>query len=80
MIIAIVLLSGYDIISIFYDSVEGEFIAGASAITFGIIGIIYGISLLRLKGSVGKISKFAGVLEIIGGCFVIRNRLISLFA
>jgi len=71
MIIAILLLNGYDIISIFYDSVEAEFIAGASALTFGLIGIIYGISLIRLKKSVGYISKYAGLLEITGGCFLL---------
>jgi transcriptional regulator with XRE-family HTH domain len=71
MIIAIVLLNGYDIISIFYDSVEGEFIAGASALTFGIIGIFYGVSLIKLKNSVGRISYYAGLLEIIGGCFLL---------
>lgn len=71
MVVTVVLLNSYDIISIFYDSVEDEFIAGASAITFGIFGIVYGISLLRLKGTVGRISKFAGVLEIIGGCFLL---------
>ncbi|MHC1702508.1 MAG: helix-turn-helix domain-containing protein [Tenuifilaceae bacterium] len=71
MIISIVVLNGYDIISLFYDSVDGEFIAGASALTFGIIGIIYGISLIRLKSSVGGISKYAGLLEIIGGCFLL---------
>ena len=71
MIIAIVLLNSFDIISIFYDSIEYEFVAGASALTFGIIGIIYGISLMRLKSSVGGISKYAGFLEIIGGCFLL---------
>lgn len=71
MIIAIVLLNGFDIISIFYDSIEYEFVAGASALTFGIMGIIYGISLMRLKSSVGGISKYAGFLEIIGGCFLL---------
>jgi transcriptional regulator with XRE-family HTH domain len=71
MIIAIVLLNGYDIISIFSDSVEDKFITGTSALTFGIIGIIYGISLLRLRSSLGRIPKFAGILEIIGGCFLL---------
>lgn len=71
MIIAIVLLNSYDIISIFNDSVEDKFITGTSALTFGIIGIIYGISLLRLRSSLGRIPKFAGVLEIIGGCFLL---------
>jgi len=71
MIIAIVLLNGYDIISIFYNSEEAEFMAVASAVTFGILGIIYGISLIRLKSSVGRISLYAGLLEIIGGCFLL---------
>lgn len=71
LIIAIVLLNSYDIISIFYDPVESEFIAGASALTFGIIGIIYGIALLRLPATVGKAPKFAGVLEIVAGAFLL---------
>lgn len=71
MITAIILLNTYHIISIFNDSVESEFIAGASALTFGFIGIVYGVSLIRLKGSVGKISSYAGLIEIIAGCFLI---------
>jgi len=71
LITAIMLLNTYHIISIFNNSVESEFVAGASALTFGFIGIIYGISLIRLKGSVGVISWYAGLLEIIGGCFLI---------
>jgi transcriptional regulator with XRE-family HTH domain len=71
MITAIILLKAYHITSIFTDSVEGEFVAGASALTFGFIGIIYGISLIRLNRTVGAISLYAGLLEIIGGCFLI---------
>ena len=71
MIIALVLLTGYDIISLFYGAVETVIVLGASAITFGIIGIIYGIALFRLRKSLGDIAKFAGVLEIIGGCFLV---------
>jgi len=71
LIIALIMLSCYDIISIYYESVDGEFIGGASAITFGCIGIIYGIALLRLKGSVGRVSKYAGVLEIVAGSFLL---------
>ncbi len=71
LICGTILLIGYDIISTFYDSVEREFILGASALTFGIIDIIYGVSLIRLKKSIGRISKYAGLLEIIGGCFLL---------
>lgn len=71
LIIAIAILNSYDIISIFNDSVEDKFISGASALTFGTIGIIYGISLLRLRNTIGRIPVFAGVLEIIGACFLL---------
>lgn len=63
------ILTMYDIASIFYDSLERQFILGGSALAFGVIGIIYGISLNRLHNSIGKIAKYAGILEIIGGCF-----------
>ncbi len=72
MIIIIIFLNGYDIISIFSDTMEGDLItAGAFVLTSGIIGIIYGISLIRLKNSVGTISVYAGILEIISGCFLL---------
>ncbi len=71
LICGTILLIGYDVISIFYDSAEREFILGASALTFGFIDIIYGIALIRLQKSVGRISKYAGLLEIIGGCFLL---------
>jgi transcriptional regulator with XRE-family HTH domain len=64
-----VLVTGYDIASIFYDSIERQFILGSEAIVFGCIGILYGISLLRLRKSVGAVSTYAGVFEILAGCF-----------
>jgi hypothetical protein len=63
------LIVSYDIASIFYNSIDKEFIFGAEVVTFGVIGVIYGISLLRLVKTVGKVSKYAGVFEIIAGCF-----------
>lgn len=71
MMLAILLLNSYDIISLFYDAVKVDFITAGYAVTFGILGIVYGVSLLRLKGSVGRISTYAGILEIIGGCFLL---------
>jgi len=64
-----ILMTGYDIVSLFYESFERPFILGGNAFAFGIIGIIYGVSLKRLQNSVGKIAKYASVLEIIAGCF-----------
>lgn len=63
------LLTIYDIASIFYDSLERQFVLGGTALAFGVIGILYGVSLNRLHKSIGIISKYAGILEIIAGCF-----------
>jgi len=48
LIFGVFLIISYDIASLFYDSVEREFILGAQALTFGGIGILYGISLIKL--------------------------------
>jgi len=40
-----ILIIGYDIASIFYDSIERQYILGSEAVVFGCIGIVYGISL-----------------------------------
>jgi len=64
-----ILILGYDIASIFYNSIERQFILGAEALTFGGIGILFGVSLLRLNRSIGKVSLFAGIFEIIASCF-----------
>ena len=63
------LITSYDVASVFYNSVEREFILGAEALTFGGIGIIYGMSLTRLRKTVGNVSAYAGIFEIIAGCF-----------
>jgi transcriptional regulator with XRE-family HTH domain len=64
-----ILIIGYDIVSIFYNSIEREYILGSEAIVFGCIGILYGISLWRLQKSIGAAAKFASIFEILAGCF-----------
>ncbi len=64
-----VLLIGYDIASIFYESLEREFVLFAAALSFGVIGIIYGVSLSRLKASLGMAAQYAAILLIIAACF-----------
>ena len=66
-----ILIIGYDVASIYYNAIERQFILGAEAITFGGIGIIYGIALFRLKNKLGDAAKYAGVLEVIVGFFLI---------
>tara|TARA_B110000263_G_scaffold158353_1_gene137610 strand:- start:15227 stop:15463 length:237 start_codon:yes stop_codon:yes gene_type:complete len=42
----------------------------SKALTFGIIMIIFGVGILRLKTHLGDLSKATGILEIITGiCF-----------
>lgn len=59
-----VLLLGYDIASIFHESVEREAVLFGASLTYGAIGIIYGISLRRLDKPLGKAAELAGIFEI----------------
>jgi transcriptional regulator with XRE-family HTH domain len=69
LIICNVLLIGYDIASVFYNSIEKEFVMGGFALTFGSLGIVYGFALYRFKDLTGSLAKYAGIFEIIAGCF-----------
>lgn len=69
LISGMLLMISYDIASLFSGSVERKFILGSEALTFGGIGILFGMSLLRLKKSFGQLPVIAGVLEIIAACF-----------
>ncbi|MBL0683962.1 helix-turn-helix domain-containing protein [Aquimarina mytili] len=55
----------YDILSLYIGAIDPEFILGAEAVTFGIIGILFGISVLRLKNPLGTIATTTGIFEII---------------
>jgi len=63
-----VLIIGYDIASIFYDAFEREIVLVGASISYGAIGIIFGLSLTRLEKSLGTFAKLAGILEIIAAC------------
>lgn len=64
-----VLIIGFDVVSIFYDTFDREVVLMGASLTYGAIGIIYGISLTRLEQSLGTFAKLAGILEIIAACF-----------
>jgi hypothetical protein len=68
-IFAIALFSFYDIISLFYNSIEKQTIDGGKSITFGIIGIVFGIGLIRLNSNYGLSASLAGIFNIIEACF-----------
>jgi len=61
----------YDITSLFQHSIEREFILGAQALTFGAIGILYGVSLLKLQRTFGQKPIIAGIFEIFAACFLL---------
>jgi hypothetical protein len=63
------LFIGYDIASIFYESIERGFILGSEALTFGGIGILFGVSLLKLQKPLGQLPVIAGIFEIFAACF-----------
>jgi transcriptional regulator with XRE-family HTH domain len=71
LIASSVLIIGYEIASVFYNSFEKEFVMGGAVLTFGSIYIVHGIALTRLKNLVGTVANYAGVFEIITGCFLV---------
>lgn len=64
-----VLIIGFEVVSVFYDTLDREVVMLGASLTYGAIGIIYGISLTRLEQSLGTFAKLAGILEIIAACF-----------
>ena len=69
LIFCMLLVISYDIASLFSKSIEREFILGAEALTFGGIGILFGVSLIKLQKSFGQVPVIAGIFEIFAACF-----------
>jgi len=69
LIFAMLLFISYDITSIFYKSIEREFILGAEALTYGGIGILFGVSLIKLQKPFGQLPVITGIFEIFAACF-----------
>jgi transcriptional regulator with XRE-family HTH domain len=69
LILGEIVTVGYDIASVFYDSPERGWVLGAEAFTYGGILIAYGVSLIWLRASVGTIAQWAGIFNIVAGCF-----------
>ena len=69
LIFSLFLVIIYDITSLFSESIESEFMLGAEALTFGVIGILFGVSLIKLQKSFGQLPIIAGIFEIFAACF-----------
>lgn len=68
-ILVSVLIIGFDLLSIAYeDSISYLSVAAVYGVGYGIMGIIFGYSLLKMN-LFGNVAKVAGVFEIIAGLF-----------
>ncbi|WP_378181014.1 helix-turn-helix domain-containing protein [Aquimarina sp. SS2-1] len=65
-----VVFYGFDIISLYIGEINYPIVIGAEAMTYGIIGILFGISIYRLQGSLGTIAKVTAIFEIITYAFM----------
>ncbi|WP_299219169.1 helix-turn-helix transcriptional regulator [uncultured Aquimarina sp.] len=83
-IISIILLSimvfilSYDIISLYYHSLNSLIVQMIISAAFGVLSIIFGIGLIKLYSSLGLVCVFAGALEIIAGIFFLFTNPIGL--
>ena len=64
-----ILTTGYDVASVFYYPVERASVLSTEAFIYGGILIVYGVGLRRLRTAVGGIARWAGLFEILAGCF-----------
>lgn len=64
-----ILFYSYDIISVYLGEFDTIYIVGAHSISIGIIGVLFGISVIRLQNALGMLAKTTGIFEIIAyGC------------
>lgn len=55
----------YDIVSLYFGEFDFNIILGAEGVTFGIIGILLGIAVIRLQNALGTLAKVTGIFEIV---------------
>ncbi len=65
-----ILFYSFDIISLYFGDIDYTIVLGTEAMTYGIIGILFGISVYRLKDAVGTIATITSVFEIISYAFM----------
>ncbi|WP_324720425.1 helix-turn-helix domain-containing protein [Salinimicrobium sp. HB62] len=59
----------HEITSLFWNPVDPLLISMGISVAFGVLGIIFGISLIRLRKGLGSLCLVAGLLEISAGIF-----------
>ncbi len=72
LIVATVSKGILDVSSLSVDDMESLWILYAViSVVMGAVGIVFGVSLIRLQDSMGELSRVAGILEIVMGCMLI---------
>lgn len=61
----------FDIISVFNQNLEVEIVFFAGAIGFGVVGILFGISILQSRQLLGGLTLASGIVEIIMAAFLL---------
>lgn len=69
LIIFSALIYIYDIISIFLEVIPEEYFISGMSLSFGAIGVLFGIGIIKLKDKLGNTALVTGVLEIIVAVF-----------
>jgi transcriptional regulator with XRE-family HTH domain len=61
-----------DVSSLSVENIESVWIFYAViAVVMGAVGIVFGVSLIRLQDGMGELARIAGILEIVIGCLLI---------
>ena len=61
-----------DITSLYIDTLDHSVLMIAQSISFGIVGVLMGVAMLRLQKALGTIATVTGIFEIVAyACFVI---------
>jgi transcriptional regulator with XRE-family HTH domain len=72
LIIATLCKGVLDVSSLSVNDIESLWIPySVISVVMGAVGIVFGVSLIRLQDSMGELSRVAGILEIVMGCMLI---------
>lgn len=66
-----ILFYGYDMVSLYFEPFNTEYVMTTQSIFFGMGSFIFGLALMRLKDPLGKIPEIAGGFEVVSGLLFI---------
>ena len=69
IIFGVLLTTILDIASLYNEEIYSKTTLGGMGITFGVLGIIFGIALIRLRKNAGELALATGIFQIFSGFF-----------